>query len=284
MSKARLTALVVAAAVALPAAAEGASITFICDFNVCRVSPDGGKVRKITRDGTVDDSYYETQNVRDSSLIAFSISGRGTWLARRDGSRRELVGYSSHLSTDARGAGWFPGGGSGSWCWYRRVAPRRTVRCGPRGFYWWKSRRAYGFDEVSGFAEHPLCLLAPRDLECARVVARPPRGGGQLLGVDVSPDGRLALTTQEVERRDGGTGYRVILFRTRTGRVIRFVSRGGHHDEDASFSPDGRMIVFGRDDETEWSPQGPQGQICVTRTSGGRTRCVARGKSPSWTR
>jgi hypothetical protein len=102
VSVAPRAALAAAALALVPGVAHGASITFVCGNDLCRVAPSGGKVRQLTRDGTVSDPYHEVHSVRDGALMAYD-RGSDTILARPDNSRRRRVGGSAFPSTDGRG-------------------------------------------------------------------------------------------------------------------------------------------------------------------------------------
>ena len=276
---ARAAVLAVLLAAGAADAAHGASITYVCGNDLCRVSPSGGEVRRLTRDGTVSKPYHEVHNVRDSPLMAYD-RGSDTILARPDNSRRRRIGGSAFPSTDARGVGFFTTGGL--FCWSRTDRARR-LRCADRGFLWWKTRRMYGEVELpTRFPHAAFCRLRLPDLTCARVVARPPRTR-PLRDEDVSSDGRWVVAAEEVTA-PGDDGEQILgLYDARTGRRVRTLSRG-HHDESPSFSPDGRLVVFGRDDRRGDLPPGPIGRVCVVARRGGPVRCLARGARPAFTR
>jgi hypothetical protein len=272
--------LVVALALCLIAvpAASATPITYVCGQDLCRVRTPGRSPAHLTHRA----GYSAVLNVRDSTRVAYQRAATGWWLADHDlGHARRSRG--DGFSTDARGLVFITSAlpGDDLLC----ITPfggRRRCGSGRIGFVeWWRTRLLYGqVDTPRGLTDFQqrICLLTGL-VHCSRVVARA-ADNCSLRDFDVAPDGRLLVAAEYCEPMSGA---RLALWDVRTGRLVRTLT-GGHDDHHASFSPDGRLVVFDRDYNVYDRPVNPiVGDVAVVPARGGAVHVIARGHHPAWT-
>src|SRR5919106_4203000 len=67
---ARLTLIVIAALMLVPATAGASSIAFIKDHNVWLTTPDGSRQKQVTTDGTAEKRYNWPSQADDGTILA----------------------------------------------------------------------------------------------------------------------------------------------------------------------------------------------------------------------
>jgi Tol biopolymer transport system component len=132
---------------------------------------------------------------------------------------------------------------------------------------------------VAGSGPRPdeLCVLAPAGAAelCERAAATDPQQR-TLSNPAASPDGRYLVAVAEPFSADPGFSQRfagsIALFNPATGELLRDLTTG-HADRDPAFSPDGKQVVFGRDD----------GLYVVDVRWAGKPKLLRRGaREPTW--
>lgn len=137
----------------------------------------------------------------------------------------------------------------------------------------WLGDRLMRDDREQAGDSQKICLLASNDdFECERDAAIDP--SRDLFDPEGSPNGRFVVATAvepgPEERRIQG---RIALFSAADGTLVRYLTSGSI-DSGASFSPDGKRVVFERGK-----------RLHTVALAGGRTpRLVRRGISPAWSR
>ena len=232
---------------AAPAPAQATNIVYVCGNNLCEVTSDGNRVTHVTRDGTRNRPYVHPSQTRDGSRLAFM---HGSVMHVRDrGKRRRRImkfpvdGLLIHprgrfllwnVHLDAQGVDQVCRKKLG-----RKLQPCTLSQSGVPS--WGGGVRALLNEDDEPPHEVGLYEWTKREVNRIRTVARLSATGSQLASRPaLSPDGRFVAVSVAI----GGTReIRIGLFRARTGRRVRWVTRG-HHDVAPTWSPDGHQLAF----------------------------------------
>jgi hypothetical protein len=275
------------------APADASQLVYGCGSafeNLCRASPDGKRVRQLTRDGDPSGTnarrYSGAALTRDGRRLAYvfgsdvftrAISGgparRSTqpfvpFLVRfrPDGARyvvaeaatiggTQVCAYTTDLSGTNDGRSCLATGVSSGMDY---LPDGRVVMAGSGG--------------SAENGRSVIELLRPEDgmgTGVERVLVRDPEVN--LESPSVSPDGRLVAVIRAP--LSGGTRGDVAIYDLAAGTLVRVLTSGGA-DAAPAFSPDGSQVAFDRGDA-----------VWVTRATGApgsERRIVARGRSAAW--
>lgn len=293
-------------AAAAPAGADDGWIFSVCAPQLCRVDGDGKDRRTITTDGLNLLSFGNPSGSRDGRVLAYDSPGRpigepmATWVFRPGeaaGPRLlDPVANLVDLTPDGSRAlvvqsRWYERDGGPQVCTISTAdgGDRRClVRTAGTGFsdYAGSDLLLGSYDPLppdlpflpEGTHRLDTIVEGTADGRVTRTVAAVPGYG--LVDPELSPDGRFVVAT--ALQRLGQAG-RIVVLDHATGDVVRWLSREtepGYGTDDApAWSPDGRRIVFHRQDP------GYDEALYVIDADGavGSERRVGSGTRPVWT-
>jgi hypothetical protein len=278
-----LSARIVALAVALVAlaapAAHASWITFGCRYDLCRATPTGKRLHRLTHFHHQSTPHQISISTDGRRLTFGNVLANGNARARRTlKAQHGEIKWAPQVSSSGRKLVWlehYSLGGPTYLCQGPFAGGRPRCRT-PAGFitvHWGPGSRLIGLPEDAGTG--PCYIVAGR---CGRPVIL---ANGVNVPVRPSPDGRLLAASV-----DEAGGRFIGIFSVRTRRLVRKLTRGPS-DMDPSWSPDGRQIVFTRHENETPSASGEytfEGEIAVVGARGGPVRHVARGVAPVWSR
>jgi Tol biopolymer transport system component len=273
-------ALAVVLALGAASTASASSIVYVCGANLCRI--DAAKPKKVTHlthDGRAGKGpVYGSPSLSTKGTKLSFVKGNRLYLARANATRARRVdeapgtaltwmrpdgtqvAYVRSVNTIISPGYTYPYYsppvyGFVTLLFVRGVAAgksqslvRDTTSAG-----WLRDRLLFPHP-VAGSGPRPdeLCVLAPAGAAemCERAAATDPQQR-TLSNPAASPDGRYLVAVAEPFSADPGFNQRfagsIALFNPATGEFLRDLTTG-HADRDPAFSPDGRQVVFSRDD------------------------------------
>lgn len=274
-------AIVIAAVLAVPASASASRIVYHCEPDLCVVNPETGASQRLTTDGAANPYRYPSISRNGLKVAALRtndvmVGDYGTNLTQRWIGGRSINDVA--MAPDGAGVG-----ESHSYVENRYGCPltggclelvdvsdtkfsvgdaENTIRFrggGGVGFLGAGALVSSAYASVDKV--HVLCVVdtpAVKDSPCTVRVTSP----AALSGPDGTADGRFLLATVSGEYPS------ITLFDAATGLPIRELAKGTQ----ASFSPDGKQIVYAAGD----------GWIYTAPVTGGTPRKLVQGLSPSW--
>jgi hypothetical protein len=258
-----------------PAGARAATrLTFLCEFDVCQVGPDGKGLKRLTTNGKPR-GYQLLAGALDGNTFAFALGGEWFVADGRVRHKRALPGGGGSLRGDGRAIVSTVGA---RLCVTELPSRRRRCRASvDHNWVAWGPGRSVLAVPVD---RKTICVLG-RGRRCVRVVGRTDH---TFYGEPaISPDGRRIVIEENLYPY--ADVRRIVMFDVRSGRRVRLVTDKNPSDSWPRWSPDGRSIAFTRHGHIVGPVDNTQyidGEVWTASLRTGRLRRVTRGVYATW--